>query len=78
MINWVLCISRSMVSMLTPVLSPTGFFWAVIHVLHDCSLCNLFGAEIPHVAGDNCGRLGHCSVSLGTKDGNDCPNTTCI
>jgi hypothetical protein len=71
MIDQVLCVLRRTSSLLTPVLSPTGFFCAVIPVLHDCSLCNLQGAAIPRLAGRNCSRLGHSlsSVSLGTGDG---------
>jgi hypothetical protein len=40
-----------MFSLLTLVLPPAGFFCAVISVLHDCSLCNLLGLAIPHLAG---------------------------
>jgi hypothetical protein len=36
-----LCISRSMSSFLNPVFSSADSFCAVIHVLRDCSLCNL-------------------------------------
>jgi hypothetical protein len=53
----VLYISGRTSSLLTPVLSPTDFFCAVIPVLHDCSLCNLLGAAILRLAGRNCSRL---------------------
>jgi hypothetical protein len=46
MIDHVLCISRRMSSLLSPVLSPAGSFCVVIPVLHDCSLCNLLGTAI--------------------------------
>jgi hypothetical protein len=78
MINQVLCILRRMSSLLTPVLSPTGSFCAVIPILHDCSLCNLLGLAICHLAGHNCSRFGHpqSSVSLATHDGDVHPHTT--
>jgi hypothetical protein len=78
MIDWVLCIFTRMPSLLTPVLSPAGFFCAVISVLHDYNLCNLLGAAIPCLAGHNCSRLGHSlnSVLPGTHNGNDHPQTT--
>jgi hypothetical protein len=56
-IDQVLCISRRTSSLLNPVLSPTGSFYAVIYVLHDCNLCNSVGAEIPRLPGRNFSRL---------------------
>jgi hypothetical protein len=77
MIDPVLCISTRTSSLLTPVLSPASFFCAVISVFHDCSLCNLLGAAIPHLAGRNYSRLGHpLTVSLGTHDGDNRIHTT--
>jgi hypothetical protein len=58
-IDQILCISRRMFSLLTPVLLPAGSFCTVILVLHYCSFCSLLGAVIPHLAGRNCHRLGH-------------------
>jgi hypothetical protein len=52
MINWVLRILR-MFSLLIPVLSPVGSFYTIIPILHNCSLFNLLGVAIPHLASHN-------------------------
>jgi hypothetical protein len=50
MINRVLCISRRIFSLLTPVLQLTSTFWDIIPFLHDCNLCNLLGEKIPRLS----------------------------
>jgi hypothetical protein len=69
MINRVLCISRRIFSLLTPILLPAGPFCTVIPVSHDCSLYNFLGAVIPHLVGHNCSRFATLpsSVSLGIQ-----------
>jgi hypothetical protein len=59
MINQVLCVSKRMIFLLIPVLSPVGSFCPVILFFHVRSLCNLMGAAIPRLAGRNCSMLGH-------------------
>jgi hypothetical protein len=62
MIDQMLCISKRISSLLTPVLSPAGSFYDVIPVLHDCSIPNLLVAEVLRLAGSNCSRLGHTEL----------------
>jgi hypothetical protein len=54
----VLRISRTMFSLLTPVLSPGGFFCSETPALHDCSLCNLLGAAIPPACSSQLQQVG--------------------
>jgi hypothetical protein len=49
MIDWMLCISRRMFRLLTPMLWSAGSFCTVIPVLHGCSLCSLLGVVIIHL-----------------------------
>jgi hypothetical protein len=51
--------------LLTPDVSPSGSFSAVVPVLIDCSLCDLLCTVLSHLPGHSCSRLGHLSsISL--------------
>jgi uncharacterized membrane protein YjgN (DUF898 family) len=54
MIDWVLCISRRIFSLLTLVLSLAGLFCTKTPISLGCSLCSLLGAVIPYLLSRNC------------------------